>query len=47
MSGKAHGALNEQYIRKTIVRVNTTFPYIVKRITITEKREVCEISVSF
>jgi hypothetical protein len=40
MSGKAQGTLNEQYIRKTIVSIHATFPYIVKRSLITDKQEV-------
>jgi hypothetical protein len=39
MSGKAHGALHEQYKRKTILTVEHSFPFVLKRLPVVAKRE--------
>ena len=38
--GKSQGSINEQFLRKTIVTVIPAFPYLVKRLLITDKKEV-------
>jgi hypothetical protein len=40
LSGKAHGPINEQYKRKTILTVETAFPALLKRLPVVAKREV-------
>lgn len=38
-SGKAHGPINEQYKRKTILTVQPGFPSLLKRLPVVAKRE--------
>lgn len=40
LAGKAHGPINEQYKRKTILTVDTAFPSLLKRLPVVSKREV-------
>lgn len=41
LDGRAHGELNEQYKRKTILTTSHAFPYIKTRINVIHKEEVC------
>lgn len=41
LDGRAHGDLNEQYKRKTILTTSHAFPYIKTRINVIHKEEVC------
>lgn len=41
LDGRAHGELNEQYKRKTILTTSHAFPYIKTRINVIHKDEVC------
>eukprot|EP01114_Cavostelium_apophysatum_P024426 TRINITY_DN955_c0_g1_i4.p1 TRINITY_DN955_c0_g1~~TRINITY_DN955_c0_g1_i4.p1 ORF type:complete len:1235 (+),score=324.88 TRINITY_DN955_c0_g1_i4:2822-6526(+) len=46
MSGKSNqGAIDEQYIRKTIVGGESTFPGLLKRIPVTTRREIVNTPV--
>lgn len=40
LDGRAHGELNEQYKRKTILTTSHAFPYIKTRINVIHKEEV-------
>lgn len=40
LDGRAHGDLNEQYKRKTILTTSHAFPYIKTRINVIHKEEV-------
>jgi hypothetical protein len=40
LSGKAHGEVENQYKRKTILTVEKPFPYFKKRLLITQIKEV-------
>jgi hypothetical protein len=40
LDGRTQGAVEDQYIRKTILSGDTTFPNTLKRIQVTAKREV-------
>ncbi|XP_031567360.1 dedicator of cytokinesis protein 11-like isoform X3 [Actinia tenebrosa] len=48
-SGKAHGNLNEQCKRKTILTTSNTFPYVKKRILVVqeEQYELTPVEVAF
>eukprot|EP01113_Clastostelium_recurvatum_P012359 TRINITY_DN1641_c0_g1_i2.p1 TRINITY_DN1641_c0_g1~~TRINITY_DN1641_c0_g1_i2.p1 ORF type:complete len:1978 (-),score=555.53 TRINITY_DN1641_c0_g1_i2:59-5992(-) len=39
-TGKAHGDMAEQYKRKTILRVEAAFPYLLKRMKVIDKKEI-------
>jgi len=38
--GKSHGSVEDQYIRKTILETEKSFPYIKKRIEVVKREEV-------
>ena len=40
-SGKAHGDISDQYMRKTILTSEEHFPYVRTRIKVRECKEVC------
>ena len=40
MEGKAHGALNDQYKRKTILTTERAFPYVKTRIPVIDKQQI-------
>lgn len=40
LDGKAHGPLNQQYKRKTILTTERAFPYVKTRITVIDKQQV-------
>lgn len=40
LDGRAHGELNEQYKRKTILTTSHAFPYIKTRVNVIQKEEV-------
>ena len=40
LDGRAHGELNEQYKRKTILTTAQAFPYIKTRITVIAREQV-------
>jgi len=42
VSGKAHGSISDQYMRKTILTSCEHFPYVKTRIKVLECKEVCE-----
>jgi hypothetical protein len=39
-SGKAHGDTAEQYKRKTVLTLESYFPYLKKRLKVVQKSEV-------
>ena len=41
MSGKAHGNISDQYMRKTILTSEEHFPYVRTRTKVRESKEVC------
>jgi hypothetical protein len=40
MDGKAHGPLNQQYKRKTILTTERAFPYVKTRIPVIDKQQI-------
>ncbi len=40
LEGRAHGALNEQYKRKTILTTERAFPYVKLRIPVIDKQQI-------
>ncbi len=40
LEGKAHGTLNEQYKRKTILTTERAFPYVKLRIPVIDKQQI-------
>jgi dedicator of cytokinesis protein 6/7/8 len=45
LSGKAHGPLNEQYKRKTILTTERAFPYVKTRIAVIDKQQITLVPV--
>ena len=39
-SGKAHGELDEQYLRRTIYTTESAFPYLKKRLRVVSKQDI-------
>jgi len=40
LDGRAHGELNEQYKRKTIITTSHSFPYIKTRVAVISREQV-------
>ena len=40
LDGKAHGSLNQQYKRKTILTTERAFPYVKTRISVIDKQQL-------
>lgn len=46
MSGKAHGDISDQYMKKTILTTEEHFPYVRARIKVWERNEVSSKLIS-